>query len=223
MDNLMCDAVLDQEPGFLLADAPADLAAIFDPAVNAVALPRACNPAIEAYFATALAAGVLTRGFRVHAKPGLPIAASLLPGHDVPGRECLLADIASLSELLGDLLGAPVAGIRLEVLNRAMCPRFHVDHVGIRLLCTYRGAGTDYLSGACADRARLGVQAGESDSTSGLILDPSGIRTVAPFSVLLIKGAAWQGNAAHGAIHRSPLVLPGTGARVLLAIDGIWD
>ena len=49
-------------------------------------------------------------------------------------------------------------GLRLEIIERAMCPRFHVDHVGIRMLCTYRGPGTEWLDDEAADRNFLGAR-----------------------------------------------------------------
>lgn len=43
------------------------------------------------------------------------------------------------------------AGLRLTVLDRAMCPRFHVDRVPCRLVTTYLGAATEWLPHTVAD------------------------------------------------------------------------
>ncbi|MEF8706149.1 MAG: DUF1826 domain-containing protein [Candidatus Accumulibacter sp. UW27] len=42
--------------------------------------------------------------------------------------------------------------MRLDVVRQAMCPRLHVDRVGIRLLCTYRCPGTEWVESAAVDR-----------------------------------------------------------------------
>ncbi|UTH76828.1 DUF1826 domain-containing protein [Chromobacterium sp. IIBBL 290-4] len=101
------------------------------------------------------------------------------------------------------LTGCPRVGARLEVLRQAMCPRFHADRVGLRLLCCYQGPGTEWLPDAAADRSQLGAAAqGLADEQSGLILDAAAIGRAPPFSVLLLKGSQWPG-ARGGAIHRS--------------------
>ncbi|MDP2246715.1 MAG: DUF1826 domain-containing protein, partial [Nitrosomonadales bacterium] len=140
-----------------------------------------------------------------------------------PGREDFAADIAFLAEMYGDLLGCPTIGLRLEVLSRAMCPRFHVDHTGIRLLCTYRGPGTEWLEDTAADRSKLGpASAGMRAEDSDIILDQAGIHTVPPYAIALLKGTRWQGNLGRGIIHRSPAVSANTAPRVMLALDALW-
>lgn len=206
----------------------ADLAAIFEDAVQIAVLPRLADKAIFAYLDAAIVSGRLGSGFRttlpVGQRPDLAVLPGLpdLPG--LPGREALADDLAALTELYGDLLGCDTVGLRLEVVGRAMCPRFHVDHVGIRMLCTYRGPGTEWLDEGCADRAFLGARSvGQPDDVSGLIRDPAGIHAVQPSAIILLKGDLWQGNAGRGIIHRSPLVAASEVPRVLVAIDAVWD
>ncbi|WP_367115613.1 DUF1826 domain-containing protein [Thiohalocapsa sp.] len=80
-------------------------------------------------------------------------------------------------EVFGELLGCPRIGLRLEVLHRPMCPRWHRDHNGIRLLCTWLGPGTQWLDDAASpvsDPAQLPADA-----------PPSG--QAAPFDLVLLK------------------------------------
>ena len=187
-------------------------------------LPRAVDAGISAYLAQAAESGRLGSGLRAVLRVGQgPVRPELgLP--DLPGREALADDVAGLAELHGDLLGCDAVGLRLEVIERAMCPRFHVDRVGIRLLCTYRGPGTEWLDDSAADRDFLGARGGGlSDAASGLVRDPRGVHAVPPFAVAVLKGDRWQGNAGRGIIHRSPAVLANQAPRVLVAIDAIWD
>lgn len=202
------------------ADSLTGLVRIFEEGVGLCHLPRPRDPAIDAYLAAA--APRLGAGLRqvVPVSRGLP--ASDLP--DLPGRQSLVNDIAFLVALYGDLLGCERVALRLEVVGRAMCPRFHTDRTGIRLLCTWRGPATEWLEEAGADRSKLGAGAhGLDDACSGLILDPRRIGQVAPHAITLLKGDLWQGNAGHGVIHRSPAVPTDAAPRVLLALDAVWD
>jgi hypothetical protein len=196
------------------------LVRIFEPEVQLCYVARPRDSCIDAYLEAA--APLLGQGVRqmVCVADGLP--AWRLP--DLPGRQALVNDIAFLVALYGDLLGCQRVALRLEVVDRAMCPRFHVDRTGIRLLCTWRGPGTEWLEDAWADRWKLGHGAhGLTDEHSGLILSTEGIGQVPPHAIALLKGELWQGNAGRGVIHRSPAVPPAMAPRVLLALDAVWD
>ncbi|WP_374555977.1 DUF1826 domain-containing protein [Aquitalea pelogenes] len=198
-----------------------DLVRIFDEDVQLCLYQRSPVESITRYFAAAGEQGLLGLGFRLLATPGQPLDIPALAA--LPGRDALVQDMAYLLEIYGELLGCPQVGMRLEVLDRAMCPRFHVDRTGVRMLCTYQGQGTEWLSEEAADRSKLGNLAqGMPDETSGLIRNPRAIRQAPPFSLLLLKGTQWQGNHGRGAIHRSPTPDPLGPCRVLLALDAIW-
>jgi len=197
----------------------ATLLRIFDPSVQLALWHRPGNPVIEQYLDAEH--DNLGSGLRRSCTPGEHLDLSSLPAG--AGREALAADIGILSELLGDLLGCDQLGVRLEVIRGAMCPRLHVDRVGIRLLCTYRGPGTEWIDDDKVDRSKLGPGAnGLPDAISGLYGASTTVERVAPFDVALLKGSAWQGNAGRGVIHRSPLPEAGSLPRVLVAIDPIW-
>jgi hypothetical protein len=48
--------------------------------------------------------------------------------------------------------GWEAANLRLEAVTRVTCPKWHADHVGFRLLVTYSGPGTQYVSDDHAQR-----------------------------------------------------------------------
>lgn len=195
------------------------LTEIFAPHCQIAVAERPPVASINRYLSAVSAS--LGEGFRVSLTAGDVLPKRFLP--DAPGREDFATDIAFLVEIYGDLLGCPAVGVRLEVLSRAMCPRFHVDHTGIRLLCTYRGPGTEWLEDAAADRSKLGpVSAGMCDEVSGIITDPKGIHRVKPYAIALLKGSRWQGNAGQGVVHRSPAVPVNEVPRVMLALDALW-
>ena len=193
-------------PYALRADHPAELAALLDTPCTVAVLARPADARIVAYLDAAAHSGALGTGFRTVMAPGERGFDAQLP--DLAGRDALAADLAFLAELHADLLGCPRVGLRLEITSQAMCPRFHTDRVGLRLLCTYRGPGTEWIDPAHPD--------------PGAAIARNEVQRAAPFDVLLLKGEAWPGNAAHGAIHRSPGVAQGAAPRVLAAIDAVW-
>jgi hypothetical protein len=46
-------------------------------------------------------------------------------------------DIEHLVTVFCELFDLQTVGLRLGMLDKAMCPKFHVDHVPCRLVCTY--------------------------------------------------------------------------------------
>lgn len=131
----------------------------------------------------------------------LPAAASL----------DLLIDIQRLAVLFAAIAdtGGTVR-VRLEGISGPACHRWHADAVGLRLLCTYRGAGTEWLPMAGGGAAARELQ--------GSAL-PCGRAVIATGAVAVLKGEGFPGNAGFGCIHRSPPAAPGERARLLLCID----
>lgn len=69
-----------------------------------------------------------------------PDLSTLARGYaDLQGYQGFIADVSWLVSAYACLLGAECVGLRLRVLDKAMCPRFHVDHVPVRLITTYGG------------------------------------------------------------------------------------
>ena len=203
---------------------PIEMLDIFEHGKQIKVIERAIDEEVVEYLK--LVAPHLGSGFKVLLAASQSISVKILAENILPnctGRVRFLAELDCLTSLYVDLLGCPSIGVRLEVLNHAMCPKFHVDKTGIRLLCTYVGAGTQWLDDTYADRTKLGMaSANMEDAISGVILDTIGIHQVENFHIALLKGSLWQGNGMRGVIHRSPAVLNDDHARVMLAIDAIW-
>ena len=130
---------------------------------------------------------------------------------DLPGQQAFLADVAWLVSAFACLLDAKRIGLRLRILDKAMCPRFHVDHVPVRLITSYAGVGSQWLREGVMARRRLGDPAAEPG-------DEALIERAEAGHVLLAKGEKWIGNEGGGLIHRSPQLPPG-GRRLLLTLD----
>ena len=135
----------------------------------------------------------------------------------------LIEDIHKLVNMFCDLFDLKRVGLRLTSLKHAMCPRFHVDNVPCRLITTYQGIATEWLSHGNADRSKLGVgNKGKLDSQSGIYQDESDVQQLRQGDVALLKGEAWVGNEGKGLIHRSPQLYD-KASRLILTIDFIDD
>ena len=130
---------------------------------------------------------------------------------DLEGYEGFIADVSWLISAYACLLGAKRVGVRLRVLDKAMCPRFHVDHVPVRLITTYAGIGSQWLREGAIDRSQLGNPQAEPR-------DALKIRQINGGDVALLKGERWVGNEGQGLVHRSP-PLQRDERRLLLTLD----
>jgi hypothetical protein len=61
-------------------------------------------------------------------------------------RDVLASDIGALAVMMARILDVDHVRLRLDVADEVMCPKFHIDRVPARLLCTYRGAGDGVCS-----------------------------------------------------------------------------
>lgn len=166
----------------------AELAAIYEPDVNVVTLERTPS------------SGLLDGGRRAARETGFRKLFSLTAerAREVVSAELgdfphVAADVAFWVEALSELTGAGRIGVRLARIESAMCPRFHVDRVTLRVISTYEGRGTELIAHEHADRTQLGLEApGTLEELRGVLLAPGRVRTVRPFDVVFLKGEAWQ-------------------------------
>ncbi len=183
----------------------ADLVEIFDPGVQVCAWQREINPAIESYLSG------LSQTGQLHVmetlSPARPPILNPLP--EGSGRAALIDDLSLLHEIVFDLLGDCEVGLHLARLGKAMCPAWHVDRVGIRLVCTYQGPGTQWLGRQDVDRR---------DLRSDQMLKDDFIEAVSG-EIVLLKGSQWPGNELYGAVHRCPGVESITTLRTFVSLD----
>jgi len=109
----------------------------------------------------------------------------------------LYADFRRLAARFAMLAASPVVRMRLEHVVNDSCHKFHVDTVGLRLLCTYAGPGTEWID------------------------PPDKVRRMTTMEVAVFKGAAHTGPGPR-VLHRSPPLSAGTfvdHSRVVLCID----
>lgn len=129
-----------------------------------------------------------------------------------PARDAWIADITGLVEVFAALAGPPRVRLRLDVVTGDACRRWHRDCVPLRLICTYRGTGTQWVPPAWGEQV---LAQPDDDTPHALSLQAA--------DVAVFKGCGWHGQAHDGGIvHRSPRIV-GTGlARLVLVLDAAW-
>lgn len=133
----------------------------------------------------------------------------------------LCQQISLLVDMFCTLFDLKEAGLRLTSLDRAMCPKFHTDKVPCRLVTTFTGATTQWLSNSVIDRSKLGEGSKDlPDEQSGLLKSTNDIRQLSVGDVALLKGEAWFENEDGGLVHRSPSIT-NAAQRLLLTLDFI--
>lgn len=121
-----------------------------------------------------------------------------------PERDWLQSDIARLARIFADLMPAPYLKVRLDVVTTNACRKFHIDAVTARLVCTYRGTGTQY-----------GI------STDGQ--DPKRVFTAQTGAPILLRGTLWPEHPPSRLLHRSPPIEGSGETRLLLVLDPVHD
>ena len=135
------------------------------------------------------------------------------------GQTELSENMSELVNMFCCLFALKRVGLRLTALDRAMCPKFHVDKVPCRLLTTFQGVATEWLPHQAVNREKLGHGSnGKPDSQSGLFNSQQDIQQLCSGDVALLKGELWEGNENAGLVHRSP-ALPTGKRRLLLTLD----
>ena len=205
--NVACES-LPAAPSWRRVDELADLVEIFDPGVQVCAWQRAIDPAVGRYL-TGLRPAVELQVIETLSASAQPRLDGLPDG---PGRSALIEDLSLLREIVCELLGCAAVGLRLARIGRAMCPGWHVDRVGIRLVCTYQGPGTQWLADQGVERDALD----SAPTAAGRFIQAE------PGEIVLLKGALWQGNGTFGAIHRSPCPGSAESLRTLITLDPLW-
>ena len=201
-------------PRACLGAEPEVLAEALQEGVNLAVWQRRLAPQVEDFVRILLAQPLEVAEsvqIEVGADEQLRLPALLRAQADFHGYDAFIADLTWLVEAFACLLGARRIVLRLRSLTKPMCPRFHVDHVPLRLISTYAGVASEWLEEGGMDRRRLGEAQAEPH-------DGERIQRLEAGWVALAKGEKWSGNEGAGLIHRSPTPPPGE-RRLLLTLD----
>ena len=112
--------------------------------------------------------------------------------------------MSALAQIFANIMQVAYLRLRLQVVSSNACHKFHIDSLKARLICTYRGTGTQY---------------GTSENGT----NPYEISDLPTGSVMIMRGTLWPENPMTGLLHRSPPI-EGTGqTRLVLVLDPIED
>ena len=127
--------------------------------------------------------------------------------HKMPAcaeREALLDDMEALATTFATVMRTRYLRLRLDVITDNACRKFHVDMLTARLICTYRGQGTQY--GVSPDGG-----------------EPKIVRSVPTGSPIVLRGSQWPETPRSGFLHRSPPIEGTHETRLLLVLDPVAD
>ena len=102
----------------------------------------------------------------------------------------LIDDMATIAEAIAFLFDTQTVGIRVRLLNSAMCPRFHCDNLPARMVTTYFGPGSEWLPEHAINRDGLGAP---HPNRPDIATDASAIQRLSPGDIALLKGTGWKG------------------------------
>ena len=152
----MTEAAVSQEPlhqdlVWQRVDELVDLVGIFDANVQISAFPRRLDDSLKEYLSQLNGEGELQLIETVSRTDELELER--LP--EGPGKSALIEDLSLLRDIVCDLVDCDAVGLRVARVSQAMCPGWHIDRVGIRMVCTYQGPGTQWLEDQSVDRSLL--------------------------------------------------------------------
>ena len=125
----------------------------------------------------------------------------------------LREDLFLLADMVACLFGVDGVGLRVTALRKPMCPRFHVDRIPVRMLCTYGGAGSQWLPSP-----RVSDQLLVPGCEQSALYQQQHVEQLEAGQVALFKGETWRDNPGAGVVHRSPPMSPGQ-QRLLVTLD----
>lgn len=200
-----------------LANDAGELAAITHPERNLAIWPRELAPPLRAALADPRFDQPL------HLRRDLQAARLAVELDDAVARLelasfgaalALREDFWMLARAFFVFCGVGRARLSLDRVEDGMCRAFHADQYRLRLICTYRGAGTEWL--ADSDVRRNMLSCGDPDAR----YEPNAqIHRLQPGWVAVLKGEGYPGAEGRGIVHRSPQPRDGDLPRILVRLD----
>ena len=119
-----------------------------------------------------------------------------------PERNWLINDVVFLADSFAGIMSTRHLQLRFDVVSSNACKKFHTDVVNARLICTYRGPGTQY-----------GVLTGGTE--------PDQVFDVRSGSPIILRGTRWPNQASSNFRHRSPPIQGLGKTRLNLVLDAL--
>lgn len=205
--NMIRQKITDAAVGVGVADTPEGLAAIHKPGCAATIWRRQLPAEVQTWL-DGLDPDHLPRVRMVLPSDDVVVAvrehcdaAGLAPS---AARNWFETDITDLASRFAALMDAPYLRLRIDRVTTNACRKFHIDAIRARLICTYRGSGTQYGISVDGDM-------------------PTRVFQVATGAPMILRGTRWPEHPRSGLLHRSPPI-EGTGeTRCVLVLDPVMD
>lgn len=201
---------LTQEP-VVTSKAPLVLSEIYQPGVDFAIWQRQFNAELKQDIANLLQQQK-TFSFRVILRPD-EVSEWLKAQWPSSHFSAFQADVQKLVTMFADLFDQTHVGMRLELVNKTLCPLFHMDKVMARMVTTYHGPATEWLTEDNINRQALKARQHEQ-----VVRDPARLQQAEAGEVLLFKGEAWPQEDVQGIVHRSAQA-SAENRRLLLTLD----
>ena len=135
--------------------------------------------------------------------------------HNVDDYKLIIDDIIFLLNKFKEISEVKSFKLLLAIVDNDMCRRFHTDLNYIRMLCTYSGPGTLWLSENNLNREALDYL----ESNNSIVINNDLINQVSTGSVAILKGGLYPRKGTKAIVHRSPNIEESHQKRLLLRID----
>jgi hypothetical protein len=135
-------------------------------------------------------------------------------GFQTVGKVRLKEDIMVIGQTFFTVTRAANLRLILKVITNNACSKFHTDAYDLRLLCTYAGNGTEWISEDYVNRKKLLHGTNEE-----IIRDFKQVKCFQPFDVAILKGEVTARPNVKGIVHRSPAIEHTGEKRLLLRFD----
>jgi len=127
----------------------------------------------------------------------------------------ILQDIKELLQNFKEVTNSNEFRLMLKTVKTNMCRRFHTDINDLRLLCTYSGPGTLWLTD---DNINLKVVKTRG-SKDNIFIEQERIQQANTGAVVLLKGALYPDENTKAVVHCSPSIEEDAQKRLLLRMD----
>jgi hypothetical protein len=125
----------------------------------------------------------------------------------LPEQAWIVGDVARQARRFADLTGSTHVALKLEVVRDNACRKLHHDYVAHRLVCTYRGPGTQWLG-----RDHEVALADERE-----VVPDHWLTAIPRFASAVFAGVLLPG--ARPILHRSPPIAGTDTIRLVLTIN----
>ncbi len=195
-----------------------DLSLIQNDDINITIYEREISKDIEAYLTTLLSKGFNRLNTTINVQDFEALFDHHFSAHRLKhevGHTLLKEDIKRLLSQFSKICNNPNMKIFFGIVDTDMCRRFHVDMYELRMLCTYLGRGTHWLSNDNINYNSLN----NYESNEGIVLREKDVNQLKATDVAIIKGALYPNSKVGGLVHRSPTIEHLNQKRIVLRVD----